>query len=163
NKDIVRDQPYVDVQSNCNMWGCSYVYGIKTVHINGSSWNIGQGGGNTGGNTQNFRTSGDACIEERPSIGETMSAYRINSSITEADVDTQAGNAGNQPELQFGRYDPPQHTHSQTTVSGGITFYRVGANWIQTGCPSEATKLQEYGSETAFQTAINSATARVTG
>ena len=162
NKDILRDQPYVDVQSNCNMWGCSYVYGTKTVHINESSWNLGQGGG-TAGNTQNFRTSGDACIEERPSIGESMSPFRINSTITQADVDTQAGNAGNQPELQFGRYDPPQHTHSQTTVSGGITFYRVGGSWVQTGCPSEATTLQEYGSETAFQTAINSATARVTG
>jgi hypothetical protein len=34
---------------------------------------------------------------------------------------------------------------------------------VQVGCPSEATTLQEYADEDAFQTAINKATARVTG
>lgn len=160
NKDILKEQEYFS-SSDCGFWGCNYV--MKTVHINESSWNIGNGGGNTGGNTQNFRTSGDACIEERPSVGEAMSPFRIGDTVSQADVDTQADNAGNQPELQFGRYDPPQHTHTQTTVSGGVTFYRVGGTWVQTGCPSEAVPLQTYDSESAFQTAINTATARVTG
>jgi hypothetical protein len=158
NKDILSEQPYVDAIS-CNWMGCTTT--LKTVHINNSSWNMNPG--NSGGNTQNFRTSGNGCIEERPSIGEAMSPFRINNTISQADVDTRAGNAGNQPELQFGRYDPPMHTYTQKTVSGGITFYRVGGSWVQTGCPSEATTLQTYDTETAFQTAINSATARVTG
>lgn len=160
NKDILREQEYFS-SASCNMFGCTYL--MKTVHINQSSWNIGQGGGDTGGNTERFRVSGDACIEERPSIGEAMSPFRINDTISQADVDTRAGNAGNEPELQFGRYDPPMHTYTQTTVSGGVRFYRIGGNWVQTGCPSEATKLQTYDSETAYQTAINAATARVTG
>jgi hypothetical protein len=118
--------------------------GTKTVHISNSFWNNANGA--YPGNIQGFRTSGDGCIEERPSIGQSTSPFRINNSITRADVDTQAGNAGNQPELQFGRYDP--------FVQRGHT---------QDGCPSEATTLREYDSESAFQTAINAATARVTG
>jgi len=159
NKDILREQPYVDIV--CNKSSCWVAE--KTVHINQSSWNVGQGGGAEGGNTQQFRTSGNGCIEERPSVGNSMSPFEIEDEITRADVDTQAGNAGNQPELQFGRYDPPQHTHTYSYVSGGITFYRVGGRDVQTGCPSEASRLQTYADEAAFQTAINNATARVTG
>lgn len=160
NKDILREQPYVD-SVNCGWFGCTTT--LKTVHINESSWNIGKGNGDTGGNTQNFRTSGDGCIEERPTIGNTLSPFEIEDTITRADVDTQAGNAGNEPELQFGRYDPPAHTNTGTMLSGGVRYYRVGGRWIQTGCPSEATKLQTYTDESSYQAAINLATARVTG
>jgi len=131
------------------------------VHINNSSWNMNPG--DSGGNTQNFRTSGNGCIEERPSIGNTLSPFRIEDTITREDVDTQAGNAGNEPELQFGRYDPPAHTNTGSTVSQGVTFWRIANTWVQVGCPSEATRLQAYADEDAFQAAINSATARVTG
>ena len=70
NKDILRQQPYVDTVS-CNWFGCTAT--SKTVHINNSSWNMNPG--NSGGNTENFRTSGNGCIEERPSIGDSMSPF----------------------------------------------------------------------------------------
>jgi hypothetical protein len=151
NKDILKDQFYVRTSTT-----------LKTVHINQSSWNNGQGGGESG-NTEAFRMSGNGCIEERPSVGNSLSPFRIENTITREDVDTQAGNAGNQPELQFGRYDAPAHTNSGYTTQDGIRFYTIASNSVQTACPSEATKLQEYADEGAFQTAINLATARVTG
>jgi hypothetical protein len=140
NKDIVRTQDYVDYV--CGRWSCTA--GTKSVHINNSSWNMNPG--NSGGNTQNFRTSGNGCIEERPTVGNAYSPFEIEDYITRNDVDTQAGNAGNQPELQFGRYDP--------AIQEGES---------QSGCPAEATLLQTYADEDAFQAAIDSATARVTG
>ena len=164
NKDILREQPYVD-DIDCD-WGCAV--DMKTVHINQSSWNSGGNGmGATGGNTHNFRTSTNACIEERPSVGNTLNPFEIENTITRADVDTRVGNAGNQPELQFGRYDPPAHTNNGSFLSGGTRFWRIdgggdGRN-VQVGCPAEATRLQTYADEDAFQAAINAATARVTG
>lgn len=166
NKDILRDQPMVGQDSDCFSAGCTFT---KWVHINQSSWNSGNtngnggGGGNSGGNTQEFRTSGNACIEERPSIGNDIDPFEIDDEITLADVDTVAGNAGNEPELQFGRYDPPKHSHSNTAMSGGIRFYRIGGSWVQTGCPAEAQKLRTYADEDTFTSAIGSATSRVTG
>lgn len=145
NKDIVRLQDYVDEYS-CGGRTC---YRTKQVHINDSSWNNGNDSDidGVGGNIQKFRTaSNGGCIEERPSIGYAYSPFEIDDTITRADVDTQAGNAGNQPELQFGRYDPAvQEAESQD------------------GCPAASSKLQEYADEEAFQTAINAATAKVTG
>ncbi|TYC87701.1 Tad domain-containing protein [Novosphingobium sp. BW1] len=150
NKDILKEQPYVHVGRVCYGNGrnqsCYNRLETKWVDINESSWNIGRGGGDTGGNTQNFRTSGDGCIEERPSIGNTLDPFEIETRVTREDIDTRAGNAGNQPELQFGRYDP------------GVQEMED-----QHGCPSEATTLREYSSESRFQTAVNDATARVTG
>lgn len=169
NKDILTDQPYVDWigTTSCDKKGknckTTYALGTKIVNINESTWNKGKGGGPTGGNAENFRTSGDGCIEERPSIGNSLSPFVIADTITREDVDTRAGNGGNDDELQFGRYDPPSHTNSGSTTSSGVKFYSIANNWVQTGCPSEATTLQEYGDEDAFQTAINAATARVTG
>ena len=171
NKDILSDQPYVEYPTKtCNKNGknctTSNTVSLKTVNINESSWNKGKGGGDSGGNTENFRTSGDGCIEERPSVGESFSftaPFKVNNTIAQDDVDTRAGNAGNQPELQFGRYDPAAHTYSNTKTQDGVKFYSIGGNWVQTGCPSEATRLQTYDGEDAFQTAINKATARVTG
>lgn len=165
NKDILDGQPYVDWSQSCNKWGwgCSYSTYLKTVKANESSWNIGKGGGATGGNRERFRTSGDGCIEERPSVGNSMSPFKIDDTITRDDVDDQAPNAGNTPELQFGRYDPPAHTNDGSTTSYGVKFYHVAGTWVQTGCPAEATKLQQYSTESDFQSAIDAATARVTG
>jgi hypothetical protein len=106
---------------------------------------VGQGGGQNGDGRRAFRESGNGCIEERPSIGQSMSPFRIGNSVTRADVDTRAG-VGSPRELQFGRYDP--------TAQRGHT---------QDGCPSESTTLRQYEGESAFQAAINAATARVTG
>lgn len=36
-------------------------------------------------------------------------------------------------------------------------------NWVQTGCPAEASRLTTYGDEYAFNSAISDATSRVTG
>ncbi len=169
NKDILTDQPYVDVVSTttCNKKGknCTTTtsLGSKLVNINESTWNKGKGGGPTGGNAQNFRTSGDGCIEERPSSGYNLTPFTILDTISRADVDTRAGNGGNDDELQFGRYDPPSHTNSGSTTSWGVKFYDIYSNWVQTGCPAEATRLQEYADEDSFQSAIDGATARVTG
>jgi hypothetical protein len=165
NKDIVREQQYVQAYT-CNWMGCSTTF--KTVHVNDSSWNNGNDGDINGstGNTQGFRTSGQGCVEERPSIGNPYSLtspFEIEDTITRADVDTQAGNAGNEPELQFGRYDPAAHTNAGSTVSSGVTFWRIADTWVQVGCPPEATRLQEYADEDAFQAAIDAATATPTG
>lgn len=152
-----------DIEPQSGVQGNKYIYNVqmvlsdpnpRVVPVQYSYWNNAHGYNQ--GNTEGFRTSGDpdspnqgGCIEERPSVGEGFSLnglFRIDNTITQADVDTQAGNAGNEPELQFGRYDP---------------FIQRGQS--QTGCPSEATTLRTYDSEDAFQTAIDAATKRVTG
>jgi hypothetical protein len=124
--------------------------GQTSVHISGSSWNIGQGGGQSGGNAQGFRTSGDGCIEERPTIDASNPAasgqFVIRDYVTQADIDERASNGGNDIEHQFGRYDPG-----------------VQKGYSQVGCPSEARRLAEYDDEDAFQDAIDATTARVTG
>jgi Flp pilus assembly protein TadG len=118
--------------------------GSKTVHISNSYWNNANGA--YPGNRQGFRTSGDGCIEERPSVGTPANLFEILTTVSREDVDTRASNGGNQEHLQFGRYDP---------------FVQRGQT--QEGCPAEASRLREYDTEDAFQMAINAATARVTG
>lgn len=121
--------------------------GDYEVHIRDSRWN--NANGVYPGNRQGFRTSGEGCIEERPTIDPLNEApsgqFVIRDYITRADIDDMAAN-GNDEERQFGRYD----IDSQTGYS-------------QTGCPSEASRLAEYDSESDFETAINAATANVTG
>lgn len=144
NRDIVTVQDYVDGYTT--RMGPTFVFthtGTKSVHINASTW--GTNGNNNNANTQGFRTSGDACIEERASIGSNTNPIRISNSITLDDVDLLPANA-NDSAHQFGRYDPG--------VQMGMS---------QVGCPAEATRLQTYASENAFAAAINAATARVTG
>ncbi|MDP4576306.1 TadE/TadG family protein [Qipengyuania sp. G39] len=146
NRDILVEQQYVDgyfYQSRGRTYFANN--GLKTVHINQSSWNIGNGGGNSGGNRQGFRTSGNACIEERASDGYDTNPIEYSDTVTLQDVDGTPAN-GNDSAKQFGRYDPG--------VQNGHT---------QDGCPSEATTLREYDNETAFNNAVSAATARVTG
>lgn len=146
NRDILVEQQYVDgyfYQSRGRTYFADN--GLKTVHINQSSWNIGNGGGNSGGNRQGFRTSGNACIEERASDGYSSNPIEYADTVTLQDVDGTPAN-GNDASMQFGRYDPG--------VQNGHT---------QDGCPSEATTLREYANETAFNNAVSAATARVTG
>lgn len=174
NRDILKDQNYVDGQysyQECDTdgnvyWDCedrtsdtrpllgvdgsTYRHdldfdhtGEKNVHISDSYWNNAHG--YDSGNRQGFRTSGDGCIEERPSVGSDASAFTIYDYITQADVDNATTNGDNNP-LQFGRYDP---------------FVQNG--YSQDGCPSEATRLQKYASEALFGDAVDAATARVTG
>lgn len=169
NKDILRDQPMVGVSTTCKKGKCTTSVYTKWVHINQSSWNSGNtngnggGGGSENGNTQGFRTSGNACIEERPSIGKGLDPFEIDDIVTLADVDTVAQNAGNEPELQWGRYDPARHDYTAIRTRNGVQFYVIADQEVQVGCPSEASKLKEYFSEDEFNAAISSATARVTG
>lgn len=160
DSDILDRQQFIDVIStpyrcgwNNNSTCYSYSWGEKTVRIadSASKWK----------SRQLFRDSGDACIEERFTIG--ASPMRIGTTVSQADIDSRAPDI-HQTALQFGRYDPGAHTR---TGSVSTTSVRVGNSNLsfsmQHGCPSEARRLQEYGDEAAFRTAINSATARVTG
>ncbi len=139
NRDLLKEQEYVDIQ--CDAYSCWAT--TKWVHINNSSWN--NVTGNAQGNMQAFRTSGDACVEERPTVGNPDTPIAIEDYVTANDIDLLASN-GNDTQKQFGRYDP--------AVQEGES---------QDGCPSEATKLQTYATESAYTSAINAATARVTG
>lgn len=156
NNDILRSQQYVHrVRDSDGVYRAE-----KTVHINQSSWN--SNGTNEEANKTSFRTSGNGCIEERPSIGEAASPVRLRRTVIRDDIDRMA-TSSTDTVRQYGRYDPPAHTNTGTTTSNGVRFYQIGGTWVQTGCPSEAVKLRTYASETAFNTAINNATARVTG
>lgn len=116
--------------------------GSRTVNIRNSSWATSN---NVNSSITTFRTSGDGCIEERASIGSSTNPIRIQNTVTRNDIDLRS-TGSNDVARQFGRYDPG-----------------VQRGQSQVGCPSEARVLQTYASETAFQTAINNSTARVTG
>lgn len=154
--DILRLQLFVD--ESCKNGNC--VASSKTVNVNTENW--GSYTGNSGSNINLFRRSGEGCIEERPSVGESASPVKIQDTVTRADVDDRAQNAGD-TELQFGRYAPKSHTRRSTWTGGGITYYNIVNNWVQTGCPAEASRLQAYDDEAAFNSAIKTATSRVTG
>ncbi|NVE93541.1 pilus assembly protein [Altererythrobacter lutimaris] len=139
NRDFLKEQEYINFW--CNNGWC--YYNTKQVHINNSSWN--NVTGDDQGNLQAFRTSGDACIEERSTVGYGDSGIEIKDYIKDDDIDLLPANA-NDTKLQFGRYDP--------AIQEGES---------QSGCPSESSKLQKYADEASFNAAINAATARVTG
>lgn len=142
NDDILNDQYYVKRNRVCDWRGrnCYWSYDSKTVNAANSTW----------GSKSAFRTSGDACVEERPSIGNSDNPFEIEDTVTRADVDERASGSvfggSDDSLLQFGRYDPAV----QEQESGSV-------------CPGEATKLQTYSDETAFRTAINRATSTVSG
>lgn len=170
NRDILRDQTYAGSFLICDtngsqLWNCQnltpdhspvtgfsdnntkYTYnaqpsGSRTVNILNSTWATSN---NIGASITAFRTSGDGCIEERASIGSATNPIIIQNTVTRDDIDLRS-TGGNNSARQFGRYDPG-----------------VQRGQSQVGCPSEAQRLRTYGSESAFQTAINNATARVTG
>ncbi len=140
NRDILTNQLYATSNNG--------VTGSRTVHISNSTWN--NANGLFPGNVQGFRTSGDGCIEERPTDDADNLApagqFIIRDYVTREDIDVRASNGGNDLAHQFGRYDPG-----------------VQQGESQSGCPSESQRLAEYDGEDTFQTAINTATARVTG
>ncbi len=92
-----------------------------------------------------FRTSGDACVEERPSEGYSQNNYKISTSVTRADIDRRASGPAD-TSRQFGRYDP------------GTTYGENGSS-----CPAEATRLTNYPNQGQFVSAVNKATSRVGG
>lgn len=174
-RDILRNQEYVDghwTYTYCDtdtryIWNCQnltsetqpvfgfsnwntkYTYNIaynatgsKIIGPVASSWSTNN---NIANSINAFRASGDGCIEERPSVGNAAFPVRYNSTITDADINNLAA-TNNDAALQFGRYDPA-----------------VQEGQSQVGCPSEAIRLRTFNTESAFQTSINNATARVTG
>lgn len=151
NRDILREQIYVSGSG-----------GEVEVNINESQWNKGKGGGDSGGNTQNFRTSGIGCIEERPSVGEDDEPAEYNENVTLADIDATPKSA-NDTERQFGRYDPKAHEYTKTGFANRMVTYTINGRDIQTNCPAEATMLQTYETEKDFGDAIAAATTEVAG
>lgn len=135
NSDILDDQEYVDRVRVCNRWSCWWTTQTKRVNAANS----------TAGSKTAFRNSGEACIEERPSIGNSDSPFEIDDVIRREDIEDRAA-SGSDALLQFGRYDP-----------------EVQEGESQSGCPSESRKLRTYASESAFASAVNAATANVTG
>ena len=115
----------------------------KSVDIKYSSW--GDDDDSTNENRRSFRESGQACVEERPSVGNAISPVRMNRTITRADVDRRA-TGSNDRAFQFGRYDPGLQEGNLNAV-----------------CPAESSTLQVYGDGGDFQTAVNTATANVSG
>jgi len=133
-RDILRTTEYPQ-------WnGSTYV--MEGVHINDTIW----ADTNAGRGIRNWRQSGQACVEERPTIGESDSPITISStSVTQDDIDLIAAN-GNDTERQWGRMVPGASDFSSYDV-----------------CPNEATKLRTYGGETGYQNAIDAATVTVDG
>ena len=115
---------------------------VNWVEAKKSSWSRNN---NNTDSINAFRSSNAACIEERPTVGNVADPIRIGSSVSLADVNSLASSSSDRA-LQFGRYDPS---------------VQIGES--QSGCPSASRKLATYADETAFNTAINSSTANVTG
>ena len=151
NRDILRDTYYLKCTGTYTPESgdptdgdCSNnTYNLQAVHINNSQW--ASSGNTTGQNIRAFRQSGNGCVEERPSAGNSDHPIAIAKEVSQDDIDLIARN-GNDRTRQWGRYDAiEQQAHD----------YDV--------CPAEATRLRTYGNETGFQNAINAATATVTG
>ncbi len=118
--------------------------GEREIGLSQSTWSLGSGAGAEAIRNA-FRTSGEGCIEERPSIGNSAYPIEIEDYVTQADVDAEARDDADEAR-QFGRYDPS-----------------VQEGYATQGCPSEASRLEAYASEAEFSAAINAATAEATG
>jgi hypothetical protein len=94
-----------------------------------------------------FSNTWTGCLEERSSVGEAAWPIRINSTVSQADIDSTGTGA-----LQWQPYDP-----------GTTTGEYNGIDNLETFCPSEAERLATYGTEAAFQTQLNTSLARVGG
>jgi len=148
NRSILRTTTYHDY---CATMPAPCQIGTTAVHINNTNWY--NSGDRVWKRIKAWRESGSACIEERPAIGNAAFPITLTTAVSQEDIDDKA-TAGNDTARQWGRYETPPVDRLSNPL---ITQYS------QTACPSEATKLQEYGSEAVFQTEINAATANVTG
>lgn len=151
NRDILRNQYFVDATQVCDNGKCGYeLAGKKLIGAKDSYYNNGQNGSaNANAIIQGFRTSGDACIEERPTFGTEYNdgEFTITTAPTIDDINAAPGNAVDE-DLQFGRYE-------------AVTQEGVWSGWSP--CISPAKEFAEYDDEAAFQTAVNQTTARVDG
>ncbi len=137
------DMPYLG--QNGSKYGRSVFShkGNKKVHIDETKW--ARSSSTTEDNIRRFRESGQGCIEERSSVGQSFDPITILQTVSQADIDAVAADS-NQTALQWGRYDPDVQEDENSSA-----------------CPAEAQKLKVYSSQQAFNTAINNAAPRGNG
>ena len=168
NRQIRRTVNYPDCNGygyvstpNGSYYGCDSAT-FDSVHINQTAW-AGSGDSN-GKRLTAWKKSGDGCIEERPTIGNSTSPITIEDTVSQDDIDL--GSRGWWDVWrQWGRYDYEEwsaYVKAGTKTRSAPAAISDAPYW-QVACPSEAQKLITYGGETGFQNAINAATARVTG
>ncbi len=173
NNQIVTNMEYPDCDGYGNVstpgglfYGCNSAT-FDTVSINSTSWNTTGATGFFGQNAQaiaNWRTSGDGCIEERSSRTTPSYRPRIQTTITQEDID-YAPTSWFDLNGKWGRYDYEQwsaYVKAGTKTRSAPADITDAPYW-QVACPSEAKQMTTYASEALFQTAINEATAKVTG
>lgn len=96
-----------------------------------------------------FTDTWGGCIEERSTISQGAgSAIRISSDVEQDDIDR----VGSMPSLQWQPYDE-EATEGETGYFPNLKSF----------CPAPASRLASYGSESAFQSAVNASLARVGG
>lgn len=151
NRDILRDSYYPKRNYVCtrywNNGSCRsghYEYELEAVNILDTEW---ANGTNQNRSIRDWRRHGNACVEERPTIGNAFNDgdFDIETTVSRDDIDLIARN-NNDTERQWGRWDPDENDYDDDGY-----------------CPAPATRLRTYGSETAYQNAINAATTVVNG
>lgn len=148
NQDILRETFYNQNELVCVRYrnnGTCRQYGYEMNRVGVDLDETGWWTGNFNSSMNAWRNHGSACIEERPSVGNAADPVRMATSVSRDDIDRIAAN-NNDHALQWGRYDRNQE---ESTNSGA--------------CPAAASRLNQYGSRSSFQQAINAATANVGG
>ncbi|MEQ9661808.1 MAG: pilus assembly protein TadG-related protein [Parasphingopyxis sp.] len=115
------------------------VYDLWAVPISSTSWS----------SISAWRNSSSACIEERPTVGNSAQPIEIEQSVSRADIDSIASGSSDTA-LQWGRYVP-----SEVEDDDGDT---VGLS----ACPARASRLRTFSNRTEYQNAVNAATATAT-
>ena len=100
---------------------------------------------------------GRGCVEERASraLAAANTNIRIGADVSEDDIEFVPTTDA---KTQWQPYDPDRQQAEQTNVSSNSLDRRL-AHF----CPARASRLAEYASETAFNTAYQAALARVGG
>jgi hypothetical protein len=177
NDMIVRNMKYPDCTGYGlvagrlgSYYGCSNVtyddyYVIPTslrALTPGYTWPY--GGDTTTQMVTAWRNSGQACIEERPSVGNNAWPVLINDTVTRADIDTMSSGT-NDIDRKWRRYDWEEWSvfPKSGTKIRSAPYVISDAPYNQSACPSEAIKLRSYASESEFETAVNAATTKLTG
>ena len=152
NRDILRDTYYPKRQDyvctrywyNGSCRSGYYPTELEAVNILDTEW---ANGTNENRSIRDWRQSSNACVEERPTIGNSFNDgdFDIDLSVTRDDIDLIAQNNGDTAR-QWGRWDPDENDYDDDGY-----------------CPAPATRLRTYGNETSYQDAIDDATAVVNG
>ncbi|GAB5489082.1 MAG: hypothetical protein Pars2KO_26520 [Parasphingorhabdus sp.] len=168
NNQVVRNMQYPDCNGYGNVttpngtyYGCNSAT-FDNVHINNTAWGSVSGG--TSARIAAWRQSGEGCIEERASMASSSYRPQIQTDVTQGDIDLGSRGWWDK-NRKWGRYDYEQwsaYVKAGTKTRSAPAAISDAPYW-QVACPSEAKKMTTYASEGLFQTAIDEATARVTG